>query len=48
MAAIDQFTISAVWLALALILTVLAYKLKISMALMGITSKNKLIYKERV
>jgi len=36
MLAIDQFTIAAVWLALALISTILAYKLKISMALVEI------------
>ena len=33
---IDQFTIAAIWLALALISTILAYKLKISMALVEI------------
>ncbi len=33
---IDQFTIAAVWLSLALISTILAYKLKISMALVEI------------
>jgi len=36
MLAIEQFTIAAVWLALALISTILAYKLKISMALVEI------------
>ena len=36
MLAIDQFTIAAVWLSLALISTILAYKLKISMALVEI------------
>jgi Kef-type K+ transport system membrane component KefB len=36
MLAIDQFTIAAGWLALALISTILAYKLKISMALVEI------------
>ena len=34
--ALEQFAIAAVWLALALISTVLAYKLKISMAIMEI------------
>ena len=36
MLAIEQFTIAAIWLALALISTILAYKLKISMALVEI------------
>ena len=36
MVALEQFTIAAVWLALALLSTVLAYRLKISMALMEI------------